>query len=91
MGDVQLVRVESWPTNLHWNVEPSSVEVNPKVAVVPVTLPLGPLVMVVSGGVVSVPPLLLPLAGKVTKSKNGYRPVAVLAAFTPMVWGQPKR
>jgi hypothetical protein len=45
-------------------VEPVSLEVNSKVAVVPVRLPLGPLVMVVSGGVVSVPPL--PLGVKVS-------------------------
>jgi hypothetical protein len=50
LGEVQLVRVESLPTNLHWNVEPVSLEVNSKVAVVPITLPL---VMVVWGGVVS--------------------------------------
>jgi hypothetical protein len=60
---VQVVRVESLPTNLHLNVEPGSLEVNSKVAVVPITLPLGGLVMVVSGGVVSVPPL--PLGVKV--------------------------
>jgi hypothetical protein len=47
------VRVESRPTNLHRNVEPVSLEVNSKVAVVPVRLPLGPLVIVVWGGVVS--------------------------------------
>ena len=50
---MQLVRVESLPTNLHWNVEPVSLEVNSKVAVVPMTLPLRGLVMVVWGGVVS--------------------------------------
>src|SRR5919107_824052 len=60
---MQLVRVESRPTNLHWNVEPVSLEVNPKVAVVPITL--GGLVKVVSGGVVSVPPLLVEVNPKV--------------------------
>jgi hypothetical protein len=51
-------------------VEPGSlvVVVNPNAAVVPLTLPLGPLVMIVSGGVVSV---TLALAGKVTLSTNG--------------------
>src|SRR5215207_4285831 len=57
-GEVQLVRVESRPTNLHWN-ELGSLEVNSKVAVVPITLPLRGLVMVVSGGVVTVQLLLL--------------------------------
>jgi hypothetical protein len=49
------VGADSRGCNRHWKVEPgSSLEVNSNVAAVPLTLPLGPLVMVVSGGVVSV-------------------------------------
>lgn len=37
----------------HWNVAPASLAENPKVAEVVVTVPVGPEVIVVSGGVVS--------------------------------------
>jgi hypothetical protein len=43
------------PSRLHWNDEPGSVDVNVNVADAVVTVPVGPvLVIVVSGGVVSV-------------------------------------
>ena len=41
------------PSSEHWNVEPDSVDVNANVAVFEPTVPDGPLVMLVSGGVVS--------------------------------------
>ena len=49
---MQSVRVESWSTNLHLNVVALSVEVKANSAV-PSDVSPGPLVMVVSGGVVS--------------------------------------
>ena len=76
------MRVASLPTNLHWNVEPGSLEVNPKVTVVPITLPIGGLVMVVWGGVVSVPPSE---AGNVITSRIALCPVPVPPALTLMV------
>jgi hypothetical protein len=42
------------PSSKHWNVDPASLAVNAKLALVLVTVPLGPEVMVVSGGVVSI-------------------------------------
>ena len=77
-----LMRVVSLPINLHWNVEPGSLEVKAKLTAVPITLALGGLVMVVSGGVVSVPPSEV---GKVTLSKTALCPVPVLPAVTRMV------
>jgi hypothetical protein len=65
LGEVQGVREDSRGSKRHRNVEPVSLELNVNVAVLPVRLPLGPLVMVVSDGVVSVPPPLS-LARKVT-------------------------
>jgi hypothetical protein len=50
-GDVQAVNAA--PSRRHSNVEPDSVEVKPNEASVDVTVPLGPLVIAVSGGVVS--------------------------------------
>ena len=49
---MQSVRVESWSTNLHLNVVALSVEEKANSAV-PSDVSPGPLVMVVSGGVVS--------------------------------------
>ena len=51
MGDEQLAKAPA--SSVHWNVEPLSVEVKLKLAVVLVVAPEGPLVIVVSGGVVS--------------------------------------
>jgi hypothetical protein len=84
LGEVQGVRDDSRGSKRHKNVEPVSLELKSNLAVVPVRLPLGPLVMVVSGGVVSVPPPL-PLAGKVATSKMAFRPVPVLPAVTLIV------
>jgi len=42
------------PSSLHSNVEPASVEVNANVAVVELTVPLGPLVIDVFGAVRSI-------------------------------------
>jgi hypothetical protein len=51
IGDVQPAKAAV--SSAHWKVEPASVEAKLKVAVVLVVVPEGPLVMVVSGGVVS--------------------------------------
>src|SRR5918994_2682315 len=82
--EVQSVRVESRPINLHWNVVPSSSgsSVNVNVTEVPITLPLGGLVMIVSGGVVSVPPSE---AEYVTTSRIALCPVPVPPALTSIV------
>ena len=55
------------PSRLHWNVEPASVEVNSKEALVDVDVDAsgGPDVIVVSGGVVSPPPPELTLQVRV--------------------------
>ena len=51
------------PSRLQPKVDPASVELNSNVALVLVTVPVGPLVMVVFGGVVSaVPPLLVTIS-----------------------------
>ena len=51
-GEVQLLK--GAPSRLHSKVEPDSLEENPKAASVLLTVPVGPEVMVVSGGVLSV-------------------------------------
>jgi hypothetical protein len=51
LGDVQDPQAPA--SSRHWNVEPVSVEVNPKLAELLVTVPDGPELIVVSGGVVS--------------------------------------
>ena len=42
------------PSSAHWNVEPASVELKVKVALVLLTEPVGPVLIVVSGAVVSI-------------------------------------
>jgi hypothetical protein len=51
LGETQDVKEPA--SRLHWKVEPASVEENVKVAEVLVTVPEGPFVMLVSGGLVS--------------------------------------
>ena len=45
--------IQAPPSSLHSKLEPDSVEVKEKLAVAAVVIPLGPLVIEVSGGVVS--------------------------------------
>jgi hypothetical protein len=51
LGDAQDEKTAS--SRLHWKLEPDSVEEKLKVAEVLTTVPVGPSVMFVSGGVVS--------------------------------------
>ena len=54
MQDPKVPVAAPGPSSLHSNVEPDSVEVNANVAVVAVTVPLGPLVIEVFGAVRSI-------------------------------------
>ena len=86
LGDVQVGRVESWPTNLHLNVEPGSLEVNSKVTVVPITLPIGGLVMAVSGGVVSAASARFSVvATNANRASNGTSRIKRLFNAAPLV------
>ena len=64
-------------SSLHWNVEPASVAENWNDGAVPLVVPLGPLLIVVSGGPVSTVKLRVAGVGSVFPAGNDERTLNV--------------